>query len=280
MQTRYFTHDVHATYEDTNGIEARISQSFNVPILRKPEDWVVAVERFEVNTNSIPFYTGGEIIRFTAKILGVEQSVITPDAFSLVDLVRKINDIFQNSGQTQPPNASISIDTEGFIQMTYGAFAAWDIILPPRLAGVFDFVHTSTNDLGGLIDLGFGTVLSRTPRWDCGDELQLIQITSNLPVVSDNIGQVKTNVLTDLSYPKSLGASMNADGTEGGNSFSQRQRLIYNPSERRYVNLIGAAPISTVTVKAFYVNPRGVSFPIFLYPGMTFSIKLGFYARI
>jgi len=120
-----------------------------------------------------------------------------------------------------------------------------------------------------------------------GDRLGHVRISSNLGVTSDTIDQARSNILTDVAIISGINAS-GAQGFQtapGDNDFgySQRQKLIYDPKQRRYLNILYPQPIIQMDLAAYYVfindDGREEQFPILLFEGGEFSIKLGFYKR-
>jgi hypothetical protein len=49
------------TNDDANdAIEAVIEQTFSRPVIEKSDDYVMAIERMEINLQHVPFYDAGE----------------------------------------------------------------------------------------------------------------------------------------------------------------------------------------------------------------------------
>src|SRR3954466_4354869 len=54
IKPQYITLGV-SNYIKTN-IDAEITQNFSAPVIYKPNDYVLAIERMEINSNGIPFF--------------------------------------------------------------------------------------------------------------------------------------------------------------------------------------------------------------------------------
>jgi len=121
------------------------------------------------------------------------------------------------------------------------------------------------------------------PRVDLGDDLDHIILQTSLPTNTDALGNVRLQVLTDFAAPTGYSNSLSygANGTliRSGFSTNLRQKLIYTPSERRYLELLGDFPINNITIDAYYINTDEVIKIVPLPLGSFFEIKLGFYLR-
>ena len=194
-------------------------------------------------------------------------------------------------------------------------FLEWELILPNRLTEAFD-IGIARSDGNGRITAAvaglpgafqFGRIYTSTsPRFDAGDRLMDIILTTNLPTISDNVGQTKTNILTDFSFRTGNGAASvpnihlsNGIGTQiteyrvNGEpvdfmshprdvtniGYSTRQKIFFTPKQRRWIQMISDAPINHIRISARYRDTKGNDYPIQLPPGCMFSIKLGFYLK-
>jgi len=101
LKIRYFTKTLRnlATEGGTNPpIEARIQTSFNSAFVDNAQDWIIAVERFEINLNGIPFFTGeiGEqivVTRLTPPNMNIFYNVLVNfDAYSLPHFIQILNE--------------------------------------------------------------------------------------------------------------------------------------------------------------------------------------------
>lgn len=274
--------------EETKIIDATIEQNYSTPIVGSAQDYITAVERFEININGIPFYDGaGESVTidpFPTSILPLKNVI----AYSLPDLIDQLNALFQSEGVALDVRfglIKIELSPEGFVIWNLsddlgGTFKSqYDIIMglnAVRLQSIFGL------NFDNMDDDTTKTLSSSFPRWDCGDQLSYLRITSNLPTVSDSVGQAKSNVLTDLYFGKSIGASA---GLKSGDVFdarainySQRQKIIYNPQERRFLNMRSAIPITDIRITCEFVKQDGTSEIVPLPEGCEFTIKLGFWS--
>lgn len=263
-------------------LPAVVEQNYNSPIVSSAQDYILAVERFEININGIPFYDGaGETISVTngTDTLSLADMV----TYSLPDTLEQVFELFQDAADVRWSLISLEINSEGFVIWnlsddaggTFKSQYGFDFSGCPRLQGIFGM------DLTQMADASTSTMTSAFPRFDCGDQLSYLRITSNLPTVSDSIGQAKGNVLTDLYFGKNIGAS--AELTTGGIfaskgiSYSQRQKIIYNPQERRYLNMRSSRPIDDIRIECEYVKQDGSASIVLLPIGCEFTIKLGFW---
>lgn len=277
--------------EDT--IPAQVDITFNDPIVDKMSDYLVCIERMELTFNGIPFYdptdnTVSRIIRLRSRInfaLTTTCFLASP-VYSLDHLFDELNQLtFPNpnaGGLGQPANLQMlfSIDSVGFIRMECTnlvlAYSDFQIEFPRMLNQI----------LGIPIEQqipGASIAYSNYPRIDCGDNLDHIMLKSNLPTYSDSLGNVRVNILTDFAPDTSYSNNMvyQPDRTLTQNSFSTntRQKGLYTPPQRRFMDLQGSFPLVQINIEANYVNPDGLLRPIMLPFGGSFEIKLGFYRK-
>jgi hypothetical protein len=279
LNTMYWTKELCNTSKDGTIINADISETFTSNLVEQANDWVVAVERFELSTNAIPYYDGGfnnENIRVYNLADDIEVAVPVQTialnnvkGYSLQDTLKQV--VEQMGGNGVPSgdgNFNLTMDREGFVSFTRTNQATYKVVFPQKLTQVLGLTGDDPNT---------ATWRSVYPRVSCGDELGHIRISSNLNIISDTVGQAKTNIITDLSVPSSISASSEA---EDAFSWSPRDKIIYTPSEKRYLNFNSSAPIQVIRVFVEYIQPDGTSRLVTLPVGGVFNIKLGFYQRI
>lgn len=301
LRTKYFTRNVYsqATSDGVGTRDAVIEQSFNTPLIDNAQEWVIAVERFEIALNGIPFFDGDDVggaSDFTmdnyAVLTGANRGTWTFNfkAYSLRDFIYKANVVFSDltrcvawgdAGALPNPSLRLSLSGDGFISIEDTNLNDYNIQWSPKINAILGF--NVTNRGGG------GTWTSEFPRWDTADRIDHIRITSNLGITSDNVGQSHTNILTDIapfqtysnSCPNGLVSPAHTTETY---SYSPRQKIIYVPQERRYLNVLFPSSIIQIRVAAEYVywdhaTGTEVSTVVQLPQGTAFAIKLGFYSR-
>lgn len=272
-------------------IRCTVNEVYRAPIVDKASDFIAAIERMELSTNAIPFYDSTPIL--TGGILGYERIYVvsrtppynseyinvTDNAYSLSHLFELLNEYeFKDPNTGNEFFVSFSIDKDGFIIMTLlnNFFDNLYFEFPRRLNQILGI--SPSQQL-----VGSDQCISALPRIDLGDDLDHIIIQTNLPTFSDSIGNAKLNVLTDFAPPTSYSNSLtyNFEGGLDEASFSTniRQKLIYNPNERRYLELIGDFPINEISVQVFYQNTDNQIKPVNLTYGGSFEIKIGFYLK-
>ena len=261
--------------------EARIEQYFNKSIIDKSSEWVCAVERFSLNLNGIPAYENvntDQLTLFDNNTAGANSIVVDlPDsATTLPDFIFKINASLATNGT----NVRFRMDREGYLRFDGGDMSTHDlsvIFTREELHVLFD-IHPDQREV-------LNTIKSRTPRLDTFDQVKYIQLTTNLPLVSDSLGQIRTNVLTDFVPLNPMSVSVLQHHIQqdqlANTSFSYppRQRLIYTPKVRRFLNLNSDVPLVHITVDANFIDQAGEAQPVILPPGCEFSIKLGFHLK-
>lgn len=279
LNTLYWTKELSNTSDDGVLLDADLNETFTANLLEQASDWVVAVERFEVSLNAVPYYDG-DFNNENWYIYNVGDNPEDPGTapvqtmacnfvgYSLDDLLTNINNAFATTVGGQPINAggyNITINKEGFITLDRTNSAAFKSVIPPKL-----------NYILGLFGEVAGVQMwrSKYPRIGVGDELDHVRISSNLDLISDTVGQTKTNIVTDLSIGSSISASAN------GFSWSPRDKLIYTPNERRYLIFNTSAPVQVIRMFVEYIQPDGTERKLQLPAGGIFNIKLGFYQRV
>lgn len=269
-------------------IRSKITTNFSQPIMEKASDYLVAVERFELSLCGVPFYdasnfdTNRETLTIRSRITPSNQwdYILFQSAYSLSHLFEILNSIVYTDPEDLTTfNLTWSINKDGFtvISIIGGkTFSRFQIEIPRRLNMIIGI------SIGRQI-AGRTAVDSAFPRVDLGDDLDHILLTTNLPTYSDSLGNVKNAILTDFSspsqYSNSLAYGAQGDLVRNGFTTNIRQKVIYTPSERRYLELNGDFPIQNIFVEAMYVNPDGLQKYVPLPLGGSFELKLGFYLR-
>lgn len=244
-------------------LDADINDTFTINLLQSMNDWVCTVERLELTTNAIPFFDGEyEDEQITVNGV-VEGDLTTLKAYSLQDLITKLN---------QMANGRVvwEVDAVGFVTIRRRVDVGGDIIIPSSLNHILGLGD-------GRLPHGTPSMSSKTPRFGIGDQLQHIQLRSNMNLVSDTVGQTKSNIVTDIAVNNNFTANVG-----GGNNWSylNRDKLVYTPQQRRWLNFNASSPLQVLRIFAEYVRPDGESRMVKLPRGGIFAIKLGFYQRI
>lgn len=266
---------------------ARIFSNFNPAIVDKASDFLVAVERMELTLCGVPFYDASdfdnnrESLVIRSKQDGSTFTLpLTKSAYSLSHLFEILSAYqYQDPFDSVLFNLTFSITKDGIVVMTIiggKTFTDIQVEIPRRLNMILGI--SLNRQLAATTQ-----VESAYPRVDLGDDLDHVILITNLPTNSDNLGNVKNSVLTDFSAPSTYSNSL-AYGANGqlirqGFQTNIRQKMIYTPTERRYLELLGDFPINNIIVEALYVNPDGAQKYVPLPLGGTFELKLGFYLR-
>ena len=279
---------------DKTVTNAVITQQFDAPLVEKCTDYVLAVERFEVNLNGIPFYdiTLNETITFNFFAGGVVYNVVLqlntlPNIYSFLELVDSLNTaVAANLILGTYITMTFNCDAFGYLYFSWVLVAAAG---PHAGAAITQMTILPDEEINcclgmeiGDEDNATGTLYSRYPRFDIGDQCEHVRIASNLMLVSDTAGQSKTNIVTDVAAISSYQTSCQGLPNDGGITtftFSQRQKLCYQPTERRWLNFAAPIGLTYLQIWAEYVDDDGDSAYIPLPRGATFAIKLGFYYR-
>lgn len=274
LSTLYWTQSLSNLESDGSTIDADLDQTFSKNLLDKANDWIVAVERFELSLNGIPYYNGkthNEYLSVWNRTTDAEDSFILLDfdSFSLHDTIKKLNEYFGVNNTAVTNNWEIQVDGEGFVTFSTSNTNYFPKF-PQKLNYILGLVDDNDYSKSDTINW-----TSEHPRWGLGDELDHITIKSNLNLVSDTIGEEKTNIVTDLSIPAGLSAS-----SGGGYSYSARDKLIYTPSERRYLNFNSTAPVQVIRLFVEYQTPDKTRRIVRLPHGGVFNVKLAFFHRI
>lgn len=268
-------------------VYASAQTQFNAPIVEKASDFLVAIERMELSLNGIPFYDAGQepgpeqiVIRSRINPVPTTQTDVDLNAYTLTHLFEVLNALSYEDPNTNTNfRITYSISKDGFIIVSLldgRNFTNLQIEFPRRLNMI----------LGISTAQQFGTKTecnSLYPRIDLGDDLDHIILQTNLPTNTDALGNVKLQVLTDFASPSAYSNSLTygANGTliRSGFSTNLREKLIYTPNERRYLELLGDFPINNITIEAYYVNLDEVIKNVPLPLGGLFEVKLGFYLK-
>jgi len=268
-------------------INASASTQFNSPIVEKASDFLVAIERMELSLNGVPFYdasqVGGvyeQIIVRSRLIVASTATDVDISAFSLTHLFEILNSlIYVDPNNNQQFHITYSISKDGFVIVSLldgRNFTNLQLEFPRRLNMILGISTAQQFATKTECDSSYS-------RIDLGDDLDHIVLQTNLPTNTDALGNVHLQVLTDFASPSAYSNSMGygANGTLVRSNFSSnlRQKLIYTPTERRYLELIGDFPINNISIEAFYTNVDGDLKNVPLPLGGIFEVKIGFYLK-
>ena len=212
----------------------------------------------------------------------------------LIETVNSVNTILINDGSIAKFHCSIS--RNGFVRLSFNKFPKYYVVFGRRLAQLFGVPQifrmteaetiakvgvnwndsTETKVLEGNVSVFDRCIRNRS-----------ILIESDLPIVSDIIGQGLANVITDFVFPTDYtqsyqGTSDPTDETESDRvniSYPPPQRIVYTPSIRRFLEFQSPIEISRIMIRANYVSFNGVIHRWTLRPGEFFAIKLGLYLK-
>lgn len=280
----------HVTTTPDNTINAIISEQYNQPIIEKASDFLVAVERMELSLNGVPFYDGAQSQLETITVRSRRDTTLiytTDDldisAYSLSHLFELLNGVeFEDPFDATPFSCTFSCTRDGFFVVTLidSDFTNVQLEFPRRLNMILG-ISTAQQFIDPVDP--WTEAESQFPRIDLGDDLDHIVLTSNLPTNADALGNIHYPVLTDFSVPSAYSNSLSyaANGTlvKSGFSTNIRQKIIYTPTERRYLELNGDFPIQHVEITAYYVSIDGTVKNVVLPLGASFELKLGYYLK-
>lgn len=274
--------DYSSTTSPDSFIDATVKENYNQPVIDNASNYVVAVERFDLSANAIPFYSADSEIIYVverANTANTTQEILNNSAYSLSQLLTILNAIeFTDPTDATGFNVVFTITKDGFISLTLLGGKQFDDIyfIFPRKLNLILGLSTAVQTTGNIST-------SSVSRLDLGDNLQHIVLTSNLLTVSDVIGNVASNVLTDFSpttyYSNSLSYGASGQLQKSGFTTNLRDKLTYNPNERRYLDLISSFNIQTIEITAQYTDLDGIVHIVQLPFGGIFEIKLGFYRK-
>lgn len=270
-----------------NSKNASVKEVYNIPPIEKASDWLVAVERMELSLNGVPFYNAGETIACYSRANMLNNPVIrimTQNAYSfghLLDILNKTEWIHPDhpNDNNYLFSATFTLDKDGFVIVNLTQFTFNDLyfLFPRRLNMILGISYSQQAVTGSR-------AASKFPRCDLGDELDHIILRSSLPCYSDRVGNANLDVLTDFAPPTVYSNSLSYSSADGsllssGLSLNMRQKLIYIPNEKRFLNLQGDFPLNYINVDVMYVNPDGEINHVVLPLGGIFELKLGFYYK-
>lgn len=297
-------------------IDASIHIDWPLPTINKLDNYVVCIERMEISLNAIPFYKhdpqsqGDEqIIFFNRADAPIGTYTLSENYYTLWDLQNKLSSVeYQMTLPIADPITGVITPTVILFNIYYGMdeigrtvlditsqtaahvnapknFQNFYIRFPTYLNMILGFQKSNFDQLntGNGPDWG-GYATSFYPQLDCGDNLNHIYLTSTLPVISDSIQVVQSNVLTDTcppsSYSPDTGYITGQYRLEGkGWTLNTRQKFIYIPQQRRYLDLIAPFSLRYLQLDCWYMSNDQTSSKVQLPPGGTFQIKLGFYQK-
>ncbi len=290
-------------------INCVIEETYRRPLLNQANEYIVAVERMEVPLNGVPFMDA-----FQMTFVDSQGPAGVPDQFvmfvnrsySLVGLVKRIELAWQllqprpfretelafqnrpgavNRFEAGLQDFLVGVDPAGFFQMHFnGGLETTNSLNVPNLVQARLGLRSTYGPQVEVPDIWE----SATPRWDMGDNLHRLQLKTTLPTVSDRVGESTSGIITDFSIPSLVAGSttrhpadqnsFELDWSQTTSQWSPRQRLIYTPVERRFLNLRSSIPINDITLSLQYVTPEGLVRPVELPEGGSFSVKLGFWS--
>lgn len=275
-------------------IIATITQDYNTPLCEKASDYLCAVERMELDMHAIAFYNtvdeGTENIVLRSRVNPALTTYVTmlesDQAYSMPDLLDKLTKKqYTNPNTGNPVTITFDLTKEGYARMLVTGINAnfnyLQVEFPPRLNMILGIAIS--RQLFSIDTNNLQTIATSTyPRVGLGDYLDHIMIRTNLPTYSDSIGNERVALLTDFGIPFLYQSTMTYTGNGlGQNSWTMpvRDKLLYYPSERRYLELNGDFPINNIYVQALYRTCYGTYKPVVLPYGGSFELKLGFYLR-
>jgi hypothetical protein len=314
---KYFTHTLtnNTPQDDQAGelLNAEIDTQLNSALVANGAQWVMAVERFSINMNGIPFFdpttdiNNGALFRMINDNTGIAEIAFPFDypVYSLMDLLISFNNnITNNVGGNmhhepffhRPNGVPTSrfyarLQFDGRVVVAYNAadgqgWYNWTLELPPQLNRILGLYEedkpTAINGKGPI-----NQWKSRYSRWDCSDFANTIRISSNIGVTSDNVGGGQTNILTDIKVPTVQHTMTINAQTTGLFTYDSdvtltdtpRQTITYNPDRLRWLNIVNPSPIYQLVVSASYVDDQNNSVLVPLPLGCSFEIKLAFFNR-
>lgn len=263
-------------------INASIKQGLNSSIFPIASNYICAVERLELSIDAVPFYLAENesiTVYNKANMAQTSSVLMNENAYSISQLFSILN----KQLYTDPSNATtftctFSLTKDGFVSFELGggkSFANLLFRFPRKLNLILGF-SDSRQTTGSA-------AYSSIPRLDMGDNLQHIVLESNLNSISDQIGTVSLNVLTDFAPPSQYSNSLSYAASnalqQSGFSTNLRQKVIYTPTERRYLDLISSFAIQSINIDAYYTDIDNNIRRVELGLGGVFEIKIGFYKK-
>lgn len=272
-EVKYWTSSITNTTDEDQLLS--VEESFLYPFLDSASNYVLCVERFEVSLNSVPFYDNSrnEVITLTTVPGGIITFLsLSRDCYSLMDLINVVNEAMSDGDDFELTD-EISINEAGLLTLCWVKSSQYSILWPIYLGAILGLPN-------GVLD---SMTNSTGSRFDIGDEIQGAELVSTLGVFSDTVGQSKINILTDVSFGQQFLVTVNATDssvTQGEGiitTFEERGRLIYEPTNRRYLMISDPRPLQLIQIRPYYRSIDGTNKIIPIPPGGVFSIKLGFY---
>lgn len=251
-------------------------QLFTYPLLALSSDWVLCVERFSISLNGVPFYLSSR--EETIDVYDLNDNLqssflLSRDAYSLIDLIDVVNLIFDSDDTLFGTSTNLTFSGDGRVKFTFETYADYYIVWPT-------YINAALGIAGGVGSNVLDTWSTGT-RFDIGDEIQAVYLSSNLGVFNDTIGQAKINILTDVSFAQDYQVSVDSTTSNGTTTeavtYAPRGRLIYNPLQRRFVNFSAQTPLQYIKVEPYYLSIDGSIKELALPPGGVFNVKIGFY---
>lgn len=256
-------------------------QLFTYPLLAKSDDYVMAVERFEVSLNAVPFYVGQATdtinVYQTSDDSLINSALIgETQYFSFFSLISAINSVINSRSNSAGwgTSSELTFDGDGRVILSFANWATYYFVWPDGITNV-------TGIASGKGATTAYTTTSQTPRFDIADECQGVVITSNLGVFSDTTGQAKANVLTDLSFAQDFSVSVDTTAANDLDTitYQPRGRLIYTPAARRFLNFASPIPLYDIKIQALYISIDQTVKEFYIPVGGVFDIKIGFYKK-
>lgn len=315
IKPKYLT--ISVSNKTTSTIDAVINQMYEINVIGKLDNYVVCIERMELNLNAIPFYKAYpnddgkfEFISFNLRSdianvpdgTALETINLTDNYYSLYDVLTSLSkktrvltmdQALQFNTLPNPVTEVVwdwGLDPVGRIILNVKksddtSFRYWypNFTTCPRMAEILGLSQDLFTSLGANTNVD--QVQSKYPQIDCGDFLNHILLTSSLPVLMDSIDVIQSNVLTDICPLTSYSPNTAIEDQEVCNllpstwSLHTRQKLIYVPQQRRYLDLIAPFGLRYINIEARYIDNNKTSRVVPLPPGGTFQVKLGFYMK-
>lgn len=294
----------------TGNVNCRIEKVYRRPLLNQADEWVCAVERLEVPINAIPYFRTFTAVWEVAPV-GTGGAVVNmqiPDTFGLPDLVAEMRFAYQSLNPAlggpgfpvtdlagTPATTDmfrLGINPAGFFTLSFNAALSGfqNFTMPADVLARLGLTTTfnARKPFGVVDDFVPPIWQSATPRWDMGDDLDRLELVTTLPTTSDKADESTTQILTDFSVPSLVGTNVDRlanpqndfelGTAESSTTWSPRQRVIYTPTERRFINMRTSVPINDLTLTLQYRSPDNTVRPVPLPTGGSFTVKLGFWS--
>lgn len=289
-------------------VPAEINENFYIPLLDETLSYICAIERLELSSNTITYYDPDDDVadldnytennNFSKVMIVLPGNVVwrlyIKKCYNLQDIVYQLNhEIERHILVGEPINVVFGLDDVGRFGMYHKSheetYPPTKVYIPKILRYIVGLPHEN-------ILYPNTEIKSTYPREDMGSRTQLIRINSNIPFLSDIVGNSPENVLTDLqanfgsvsvSYSKYDDINVNNENDSTtlmpiqASSFSREipQKLTYNPFQYRYINMLGQTPLNSINIKAWIVTRKDQLKPLYLDTGGIFRVKLAFFQR-